>query len=225
MPSPGPVTRISKGAGCEPIDLVRELLDAILELERLLRVCIGLGPVAIPLVGMRGEGFIGLCADLLHRAAGVLLELDLVVELAQLRLGRRGLALPHHARKAQESAPWARQLGVAAAHLAQLGPDLPKLVGHKHQVLSYLSRARERDEGSAAHLHGGEVAAVGLPPHLSGLTLEPGALVEESLLVAPHQLLALALPRPVLPELCQDLAHPLLLGRALRELLIVPGEG
>lgn len=141
-------TRISKGASCEPVDLIRHLLDPILELERLLRVCIGLGTVAIPLVGVRGEGFVGLCADLLHRAAGVLLKLDLVVERAQLRLGRGRLALPHHARKAQESEPSGERVGgqpgVAVAHLAQLGLDLPELVGHEDQVLPDL-HSRENE--------------------------------------------------------------------------------
>ena len=71
-------------------------------------------------------------------------------------------------------------------------------------------------------LGGGEVRRPGYQ-HLGGLAFEPRALVEEPLLVASHQLLALPLPRSVLPELGQDLSHPLLLGRALRDLLIVPG--
>ena len=87
---------MSKGAGCEPIDLVCELLDTVLQLERLLRVRVSLSPVAVPLMRMRGEGFVGLRADLLYRAAGVLLELNLALEPEQLRLGGRSLALPPH---------------------------------------------------------------------------------------------------------------------------------
>ena len=85
---------MSNGAGGDPIDLVRQLLDAVLELERLLRVRVGLGPVAVPLVRMYGDGFVGLCGDLLHRAASVLLELHLALQPVQLRARGRSLDLP-----------------------------------------------------------------------------------------------------------------------------------
>ena len=110
------------------------------------------------------------------------------------------------------------------AHLAQLGLDLPELVGHEYQILPDLCTAGGTRQGEGPAVPGRWRGGDGLAKkHLCGLAFEPRALVEEPLLVAPHQLLALPLPRNVLPELGQDLSHPLLLGRALRELLIVPG--